>query len=311
MGEPANQGERSKPQISGGGYIPQNTDTSGKGSGPLPPRTSSAKVAESFSAALPQGKGKIPDIAIAAGRRAAPVLRYLKKQHPHCFTVQLMWPGAPTSGLDLIAVPEHDGITPAGNIITTVGAPHRLAPETLEKAAKEWGEEFTGYPEPRIALLVGGSTKHGTFSEKEAITLAYKAEAMARSAGGSLLISTSRRTDSHILQALKHHIHVPHHLYAWTPDGPNPYLGLLALADGIIVTGDSIAMASEACGTGKPVYVFEPDACLPDKHRRFIQSLYRHGCARPLAKTFAHWDYTKLDAARTVAKMIKERLGII
>ena len=37
----------------------------------------------------------------------------------------------------------------------------------------------------------------------------------------------------------------------------NPYFGLLALGRIIVVTSDSISMISEACFTGKPVYVYE------------------------------------------------------
>ena len=43
----------------------------------------------------------------------------------------------------------------------------------------------------------------------------------------------------------------------WPDATPNPYLGLLAWADGIW-SHDSINMVSEACGTAKPVYVSRP-----------------------------------------------------
>ena len=35
----------------------------------------------------------------------------------------------------------------------------------------------------------------------------------------------------------------------------NPIMGFYACADRIIVTGDSVSMACEACGSGKPVLV--------------------------------------------------------
>ena len=41
----------------------------------------------------------------------------------------------------------------------------------------------------------------------------------------------------------------------WRGAGENPYFGYLALADAIVVTGDSVSMTSEACASGKPVYV--------------------------------------------------------
>ena len=41
----------------------------------------------------------------------------------------------------------------------------------------------------------------------------------------------------------------------WDESGENPYLGILALADRLIVTGESISMISEALVTGRPVHV--------------------------------------------------------
>lgn len=53
-------------------------------------------------------------------------------------------------------------------------------------------------------------------------------------------------------------IDVPCHFYRWQAnDDDNPHLGFLALADAIIVTGDSLSMLAEACATGRPVHIFE------------------------------------------------------
>ena len=51
----------------------------------------------------------------------------------------------------------------------------------------------------------------------------------------------------------------PHFLHRYGASPDNPYAGILALADAFIVTGDSIAMLSEACGTGRPVALFDLD----------------------------------------------------
>jgi len=65
----------------------------------------------------------------------------------------------------------------------------------------------------------------------------------------------------------------------WNGRNENPYLGLLSLADAIVVTSDSVSMISEACFTGKPVYV----EVLPDRSRRrqqFLSELARLGMVR-------------------------------
>ncbi|MGB7931407.1 MAG: ELM1/GtrOC1 family putative glycosyltransferase, partial [Gammaproteobacteria bacterium] len=84
--------------------------------------------------------------------------------------------------------------------------------------------------------------------------------AMARAQGGSLLVTTSARTAPSAVEALSAGIESPGHFYRWRRnDDDNPYYGYLALADAIIVTADSIAMLTEACATGKPVYMFDAD----------------------------------------------------
>ena len=51
---------------------------------------------------------------------------------------------------------------------------------------------------------------------------------------------------------------MPNYCYRWqAADNENPYMGILAWADRLIVTGDSIAMLSEACATRKPVMIFD------------------------------------------------------
>ena len=49
---------------------------------------------------------------------------------------------------------------------------------------------------------------------------------------------------------------MPCDLYRWRPgDSSNPYFGILALSEALVVTADSVSMLSEACATGKPVYM--------------------------------------------------------
>jgi len=47
-------------------------------------------------------------------------------------------------------------------------------------------------------------------------------------------------------------------LHRYRRDDPNnPYLGVLTVADALIVTSDSVAMLSEAAATGSRVYIFD------------------------------------------------------
>ena len=98
--------------------------------------------------------------------------------------------------------------------------------------------------------------------------------------GGSVLITTSRRTgekaEKVIMNALQG---IPSYTFLWGEKKENPYMGYLACADNIVVTGDSVSMCCEACGTNKPVFVFTGKKWLTRKHIRFVASLYKNGYA--------------------------------
>jgi hypothetical protein len=79
---------------------------------------------------------------------------------------------------------------------------------------------------------------------------------MAAEAGGSLLVADSPRTPAAASAAIEGAVRVPHAHYRWGA-ADNPYLGLLALADLFIVTGESMSMLAEAASVGKPLYIFD------------------------------------------------------
>jgi mitochondrial fission protein ELM1 len=95
----------------------------------------------------------------------------------------------------------------------------------------------------------------------------------------------------------------------WNGEGENPYPHFLAHADALIVPADSVNMAGEACATGKPVYVFEPEGG-SRKFARFHAALVRHGATRPLPARFERleaWCYPPLNSAETIADEIVRR----
>jgi hypothetical protein len=141
---------------------------------------------------------------------------------------------------------------------------HGLDGQRLQRAGETWAARFAPLPRPWIGVLVGGDSGPYTLGRRAASRLLERAVARARDCGGSLLVTTSARTRPAVTEVLERGlagsggVHTcPHllHRYGASPD--NPYAGILALADAFIVTGDSIAMLSEACGTGRPVALFD------------------------------------------------------
>lgn len=251
-----------------------------------------------------------PDIVIAAGRRLAPLLRYIKKKNPNCFTVYIMRPDAPLSAFDLVAIPQHDNPPQRSNVIATLGAPHAVTREKLSVAGKAWEGRWAQLPKPRIAVLAGGNSASAQYMADDFHELGALASAMAEAAGGSLLVTTSRRTGKKAPDYLRLALSVEHELFEWSPEAENPYLGFLALAEAIIVTGDSMSMCAEACGTGKPVFIYVPrQGKLAPKLRSLHESLVEHGLAQYLTANLSpNWHPAEpLDEAGRVAREIVAR----
>ena len=247
-----------------------------------------------------------PKLVIGAGRKTIPVMRYIKRLSPTTTTIYLMRPDV-VAGIDLVVMPEHDEPPAHEHVVTTVAPLHAITPETLTAARKSWAGQFDHLPRPWVALILGGNTRHGRYTAADWRELIKHAEALA--GGGSLLITTSRRTPEEAISLCGALLHGPHLLHRWHNDKDNPYLGILACADAVIVGGDSLSMCAEACVSGKPALIYSVPRLLPEKYQRFHQSLYEYGVARPLDRNAAiDWQPKAiLDDAGRVAYEIRAR----
>ena len=252
-----------------------------------------------------------PDLIIASGRAGAAANLYARQESgkggsPKTFTVQIQNPMIDPSRFDLLATPRHDGLL-GDNVVTTRGALHRVTPALLVEEKEAFKSQFAHLPTPRIAVLIGGANAVYNFTPQDMTRLAAQLVALAKSTGGSLMITTSRRTGeantAHLREAIKG---VPHVL--WTGEGANPYYGMLGWADSILVTADSVNMTSEACATGKPVHVI-PLMGGSEKFRRFHQALRDDGLTRPFKGKLEHWLYPPLRDVELVAARIREKMA--
>ena len=81
----------------------------------------------------------------------------------------------------------------------------------------------------------------------------------AKKSGGSVLVTTSRRTGECFTPIIQEELSgVNNYIYDWAKSkgDDNPYLSMLAVADRIIVSGDSISMTADALATGKPTFIY-------------------------------------------------------
>lgn len=272
------------------------------------------------AAALVPAGGAWPLLAIAAGRRAAPPARWIRDSAARAgratALVQIMDPGWPgREDFDLIAVPVHDRHGLAGsNVLPILGAPHRVTPERLAAARETWAGILGETEDPRIALLVGGASRKRPFTPERAAALGRRTAALARAVGGRIFLTTSRRTGRAAEDALVAALPQGSWIYRWGDPGENPYFGLLAWADAIVVTGDSMSMVSEACGAAVPVLIDAPARATAAKHARFHARLYEARRALPLsddgeglAAGMAGLDCLPLNSALDVARAVRDR----
>lgn len=200
-----------------------------------------------------------PDLVITSGVRNEPVCRWIREQSGgKTKYVHVGRPWGPLDTFDLVVttpqyrVPEHPNVL--NNLLTL----HSVTPDKLSAARAEWAATFESLPAPRYAVIVGGDSGPFTFGPKAGERLGREASHLVEQYGGSLLVTTSSRSRPGAVDALEQAITAPNAFYRYKPlDTANPYLGILAWADRLIVTGDSIAMLSEACATGKPVMMFD------------------------------------------------------
>jgi hypothetical protein len=132
----------------------------------------------------------------------------------------------------------------------------RLDEPAVAHAASAWRQRCADLPRPLTALLVGGPTKPYRFDEAVARRLLDQALDVVRRDGGSLYVTTSRRTPAAVVRALEAGLPAGARLYRWDSGGDNPYHALLGLADRFVVTGDSISMMVEVARLGKPLAIF-------------------------------------------------------
>lgn len=251
-----------------------------------------------------------PDYVISISRRTVPVARYIKKLSPKTKLIQLMHPGV--CGLkefNLVVVPEHDrNKTTCKNIHYITGCTHRVTDKYLNEAKLKWEKEFNHLPKPLTAVIVGGAIKNKPFSKENAISLGTAIKELKKKIGGSILITTSRRTgieaQNIIMELIKD---IPQYTFLWGEQKENPYSGFLACADNIVVTADSVSMSCEATGTGKPIYLFTGKNWLTPKHLRFANSLCEKECAILLEdkKSATFTPKTSLNAAKEIAQLIE------
>jgi mitochondrial fission protein ELM1 len=257
-----------------------------------------------FGPSFEQMQRQPPALAIGCGRQAALATRLLRARGSRA--VQILDPRLDPSHWDVVIAPEHDGLN-GPNVLTLLGSLNPVDDAWLADARGAF-PTFAALPSPRTAVLLGGDSAHYRFDAAAFARLAALLDDAA--ADGSLLVTTSRRTPVDVIDAVRRRWARHPHTVLWCgpSDGPNPYAGLLAWADRIVCTPESVNMLSEACGTRVPVQVFEADR-VAGRPRRFLDALRQRGRICDLADGPAPFDGEPLRETARIAAEVRARLA--
>lgn len=235
-----------------------------------------------------------PDIVLAAGRRTIPALMRLKRlSGGRSFTVYVNRPATGLDTADLIVAPKHDGLTGA-NVLAPLTPPNRVTPARLAAACAAPDPRIEALPRPRVAFLLGDAS--GVVQDLDYIATVLMAS------GASVMATPSRRTGKETCAAMRAALKPPFGWF-WEGDGENPYFSMLASADRLIVTGDSVNMVGEAVATGAPVHVIEPYVTRR-KLTAYLAALERAGAIRLWPGRFEDWDYAPINSTPALARAI-------
>ncbi|MDD5072913.1 MAG: ELM1/GtrOC1 family putative glycosyltransferase [Candidatus Omnitrophica bacterium] len=162
----------------------------------------------------------------------------------------------------LSVIPVHDKAGDYGNAVFTKGAVTDLDKNSL----REYGEKLKRHAVVNrgrvIGVLLGGDSKSYAFEKELAVEVVDRVMEAAGDIEADVLITTSRRTPRAVEFALKERYgkseRVKLLLIANDNNFEGAVEGILALSDVIVVSGESVAMVTEAVSSGKPVAVFMP-----------------------------------------------------
>ena len=269
----------------------------------LPPRAWISRVG--FRALVGDLAPPWPDAVVSCGGQAALAAYLIRRASGgRTFTIHVQKPALPAREFDALVVPKHDGLA-GPNVIVTEGAVHRVTRAKLAAAAERFAARYAHLPKPRVAVLIGGSNNRYRLTAERMRMLAAQLAALAK-AGTGLMVTPSRRTEPEAARILAEALAgLPADI--WDGAGDNPYFGLLALADAILVTRDSVSMTSEAVFTGKPVQVIDLDGS-SRRIERFHAHMRSRGYIRRFAGALERWSYVPPDDTGMATARIKPLL---
>jgi mitochondrial fission protein ELM1 len=192
-----------------------------------------------------------PDLTISAGHRSVPVVQALRaRSGGRLRSIHVGFPRISPDNFDLVVTTPQYPIADEPNLLRLPFALTRAATAAPDRADEKLLEDL---PHRRALVIVGGPTLFWRIDEARLLDRLKNLLGEAARDGGSVMVTTSPRTRAKLQNAIAKILataHVP--TLVGAPGRRPSYASLLAAADSIHVTADSVSMASDAIWTGKP-----------------------------------------------------------
>ena len=238
-----------------------------------------------------------PDVIIGIGQRSASTSRWIKQQSgDRALNIRLGRPRTSLRHFDMVISTLQYGLAKsARTMLLTLPFTRADEPE-LSRTVDEWHDSFAQLPRPWTTVLIGGKNTRLRLDRAVIGDLVESLSQFHAEHGGSLLLTTSPRTartagDRLQELAAQKWRDVPHFLFRWAPGESNPYSAMIAGADRVIVTNDTVSMVADAAAMAKPLSVY----ALPPK-----TNLKKAKLLRPFIRRFCNWLAVRQESGRPV-----------
>lgn len=254
-----------------------------------------------------------PDLLISCGRRSVPwAVAIRRASGGRTLAVHIQDPRAFRAAFDLIVAMDHDRLPAGGHVIKVATALHDITRAGLEDAADRWRARLAPLGRPLVGVAIGGDLRGRPFTLDDGRRLLAGLRRLRAEADAGLAITPSRRTPLVVRALLREAFAGDRRVFLWELEGENPYRGILALSDRLVVTTDSVSMVSEAIATGSPVELFDLGF---RRHIGFVGRLVGEGLARrfegePIPPVAGRSTDATAIAAEAVRGLLQARTGV-
>ena len=229
-----------------------------------------------------------PRMVICCGRRSDKVAFWIKKQSSgYTKVVCIGRARRPVESYDLLIALPHFIVPERSNVINLPLPPMRRRGQIGHALSNGLNVPV---PRPWFTILLGGEIKQFAASKRALAQVARQAQVAADVHGGTVVVSTSRRTPRALLAAVERELDGPY-IYRWSSTAAgNPYDTLLQHSAALFVTADSASMILDGVMSGTPTYVIEYPAGLDlrGRWRRGASGFIRRLIALCYGGGFAH-----------------------